>query len=309
MVPRPSDKLKERMGYVRYKIAVMSGKGGVGKTTVSVNLARALADSGARVGLLDVDVHGPNVPKMLGLDEERFAAVKSSDRDSAGDGTSTRASSNGGSSEGGTASRAGSPPAGSPGGGNERTEISPIAAGPNLVVASVGFVGYGKESALIWRGPMKLGVIKQFLEDIDWGELDYLVIDTPPGTGDEVMTVCQYLPDLDGAVVVTTPQQVALLDSRRTVDFAARMRAPVLGIVENMRDAPNGPAMFGAGGGERVAADLGIPFLGAVPLDSRVASSGDAGTPVVEISPHEGAGAALHAVANAIRLAMVHLHD
>ncbi len=266
------------MARVRYKIAVMSGKGGVGKTTVSVNVARALADSGARVGLLDVDVHGPNVPKMLGLDEERFAAT-------------------------------GSPGGESAGGEDERTEISPIVAGPNLVAASVGFVGYGQESALIWRGPMKLGIIKQFLEDIDWGELDYLVIDTPPGTGDEVMTVCQYLPDLDGAVVVTTPQEVALLDSRRTVDFVARMRVPVLGIVENMRDAPSGPAMFGAGGGERAASQLGVPFLGAVPLDARVAESGDAGTPVAQTIPGEGAGAAMHTIANAIRLAMVHLGD
>ncbi len=278
MVPSPSGRLKERMARVRYKIAVMSGKGGVGKTTVSVNIAGALADSGARVGLLDVDVHGPNVPKMLGLDEERFAATGSSSGESAG-------------------------------GDDERTEISPIVAGPNLVAASVGFVGYGQESALIWRGPMKLGIIKQFLEDIDWGELDYLVIDTPPGTGDEVMTVCQYLPDLDGAVVVTTPQEVALLDSRRTVDFAARMRVPVLGIVENMRDAPGGPAIFGSGGGERAASQLGVPFLGAVPLDARVAVSGDAGTPVVQTVPDEGAGAAMHTIANAIRLAMVHLGD
>ena len=276
MVPRPSDRLKERMAHVRYKIAVMSGKGGVGKTTVSVNLAAALAASGARVGLLDVDIHGPNVPKMLGLDDERFAVTESSESESTGV-------------------------------GDERREISPVSAGPNLVAASIGFAGYGQESALIWRGPMKLGLINQFLEDVDWGELEYLVIDTPPGTGDEVMTVCQYLPDLDGAVVVTTPQEVALLDSRRTVDFAARMRVPVLGIVENMRDASSGPAVFGSGGGERAASQLGVPFLGAVPLDPQVAVSSDAGTPLVETVSDDGAGAALHAIADAVRLSMIHL--
>ena len=271
MVPKPSEKLTERMSSVRYKIAVMSGKGGVGKSTVSVNLARALADSGARVGLLDVDIHGPNVPKMLGLDDARFENVE---RDEDGN-----------------------------------ADIPPIDAGENLVVASVGFVGYGEHNALIWRGPMKLGLIKQLLEDISWGELDYLIIDTPPGTGDEVMTVCQYLPDLDGVVVVSTPQAVAIQDARRTVDFAAKMRAPVVGVVENMRDPEGGPRMFGSGGAQRAAGELSVPFLGAVPLDGRVVPASDEGTPVVSVSPDEGAGRALHEIANGVRMAMIALHD
>ena len=271
MVPKPSEKLTERMSAVRYKIAVMSGKGGVGKSTVSVNLARALADSGARVGLLDVDIHGPNAPKMLGLDEARFENVE---RDEDGN-----------------------------------ADIPPIDAGDNLVVASVGFVGYGEHNALIWRGPMKLGLIKQLLEDIAWGELDYLIIDTPPGTGDEVMTVCQYLPDLDGVVVVSTPQAVAIQDARRTVDFAAKMQAPVAGVVENMRDPEGGSAMFGSGGAERAAEELSVPFLGAVPLDGRVVPASDEGKAAVTVIPHDGAGKAMYEVANSVRMAMIALHE
>lgn len=267
MVPGPSEKLKERMSRVRYKVAVMSGKGGVGKTTVSVNLAHALAESGARVGVLDVDVHGPNVPKMFGLDGHRFDNTARGEDGSA--------------------------------------DISPIQVSENLTVASVGLIGYGEHSALIWRGPMKLGIIKQFLEDVTWGDLDYLIIDTPPGTGDEVMSVCQFLPDLDGVVVVTTPQAVAIQDARRTADFASKMKVPVIGLVENMRDAEGEPPMFGSGGGEQAAAGLGLPFIGAIPLDARVVPAGDNGTPVAGASPRDGAGAAMHLVANAVRMAMI----
>lgn len=267
MVPGPSEKLKERMSRVRYKVAVMSGKGGVGKTTVSVNLGQALAESGARVGVLDVDIHGPNVPKMFGIDGQRFD--------------------NSGRAEDGSA------------------DISPIQVSPNLVVASVGLVGYGEHSALVWRGPMKLGIIKQFLEDVNWGDLDYLIIDTPPGTGDEVMSVCQFLPDLDGVVVVTTPQAVAIQDARRTVDFVEKMKVPLIGLVENMRDADGMPTMFGSGGGEQAASGLGVPFIGAIPLDSRVVQAGDSGNPPAAADPHDGAGAAMHVVANAVRIAMI----
>jgi Mrp family chromosome partitioning ATPase len=225
------------MKSIRHKIAVLSGKGGVGKSTVSTNLAYGLALRDYRVGILDVDIHGPNIGKMLGIEERRFSGSED--------------------------------------------EIEAVEVLPNLKAASVGFVGYDPRAALIWRGPMKLGIIKQFLEDVVWGELDYMVIDTPPGTGDEPLTICQYLPELAGAVVVSTPQDVALLDAQKSVDFAAKMKIPVLGIIENMRDPENGPKLFGSGGGERAAEKLGVPFLGAIPLDPGVVESGDSGRPIV----------------------------
>jgi len=237
----PSEKLKERMSGVRHTIAVMSGKGGVGKSTVAVNLAATLAEQGHRVGLLDADIHGPNIAKMLGIEERRFT-------------------------------------------GSEEA-IEPVDISPNLHVASVALVGYDRDTALIWRGPMKLSIIKQFLEDVVWGELDYLIIDTPPGTGDESMTVCQFLPDLGGVMIVSTPQEVAILDSRKSVDFARKMNVPVLGIVENMSDPENGPRLFGQGGGRRAAEELDVPFLGSLPLDASAVESGDTGTPLVTSHP------------------------
>lgn len=256
----PQDtKLKARLETVRHRIAVMSGKGGVGKSSISVNLATALAAANQRVGLIDTDIHGPNLPLMLGLDNERFESA-----------------------------------------GEDQQEIIPIALGGYLKVASVANIGYDPGTALIWRGPMKLGLIKQFLADIIWGELDYLVIDTPPGTGDEALTIAQYIKPMTGIVIVTTPQEVALLDSRKSVDFARKSGIPVIGIIENMADGENFK-IFGYGGGERAAEELDVPFLGRVALDPRMVAAGDAGTPFLELHRDSEAGGQLQAIVNRIQ--------
>lgn len=234
-------KLRERLEHVRYRIAVMSGKGGVGKSTISASLAWALSDRALRVGLLDTDIHGPNLPLMLGIEDERFTAT-------------------------------------------DDEEIVPVPVRENLHVASVGNIGYDPDTALIWRGPMKLGLIRQFLSDVLWNELDYLIIDTPPGTGDEALTIGQYIKPMTGIVIVTTPQDVAVLDARKSVDFAGKMDIPVIGLVENMADGEQ-LKVFGTGGGERAARELGIPFLGRVALDPRMVSAGDAGKPFIAEHP------------------------
>ncbi|TVR67440.1 MAG: ATP-binding protein [Spirochaetaceae bacterium] len=248
----PQDtRLRERLALVRHRVAVMSGKGGVGKSTVSANLAWGLARAGRRVGLLDTDIHGPNLPLMLGISDVRFSAISES-------------------------------------------EIEPVAVSDaslpgTLHVASVANIGYGDDTALIWRGPMKLGLIKQFLADVAWGELDYLVIDTPPGTGDEALTIGQFIKPMTGIVIVTTPQEVALLDARKSVDFAAQMKIPVIGIVENMADSGD-VAVFGSGGGERAARELEMPFLGRIGMDPRIVTCGDGGRVFLAEYPDSPAG-------------------
>jgi len=235
--------LAERMSQIRHKILVISGKGGVGKSTVAVNLAVALAQSGKQVGLLDVDIHGPSVPKLLGL--EGAALFQ----------------------------------------GTGET-IAPVRYGDNLKVMSIGFLLRGSDDAVIWRGPMKHGVIKQFLKDVEWGDLDYLIVDVPPGTGDEPLSVIQLIEDADGAVVVTTPQEVALIDVRKAVDFCRKLSLPISGVIENMSgfvcpkcgEVTN---VFGSGGGETMAKNLGVSFLGRVPIDPQIAEAGDAGKPYV----------------------------
>ena len=249
------ERLKERMGRVKYKIAVMSGKGGVGKSTVAVNLAWALAMRDLQVGVLDADIHGPNLGKMLGTETSRFT-------------------------------------------GSEE-EIEPVEVLPNLKAASVAMIGYDPDAALIWRGPMKLGIIKQFLADIVWGDLDFLIMDTPPGTGDEALTLGQNIPELSGCVIVTTPQDVAIMDSRKSVDFARKMNLPVLGIVENMRDT-DALRVFGSGGGEQAAGELGVPFLGSVPIEPRLVASGDSGKPFIAEEPEAEASKALSGIIDTI---------
>ncbi|MFP4211542.1 MAG: Mrp/NBP35 family ATP-binding protein [Alkalispirochaeta sp.] len=252
----PQDaKLQTNMERIRYKIAVMSGKGGVGKSTISVNLAWALALQDLQVGLLDADIHGPNIPKMLGIDEARFT-------------------------------------------GSDH-EIDPVEVLANLKVASVGNIGYERDAALIWRGPMKLALIKQFLADVVWGDLDFLVIDTPPGTGDEALTIGQEIKTITGIVIVTTPQDVALLDSRKSANFAEKMKIPVIGIVENMADSDT-MKVFGSGGGERAADELGLPFLGRVSLDPRMVASGDGGRPYLADYADEPAGEQLTGIVDRI---------
>jgi len=231
-----------RMGKVKHKIMVASGKGGVGKSTVTVNLARALQFRGYRVGVLDADITGPSVAKLLGAEKSRLV--------------------------------------GGPAG------IEPVES-KGLKVISMAFALSSTDSAVVWRGPMKMAAIKQFLSDVNWGSLDFLIIDLPPGTSDEPLSVVQLLPDLSGAVIVTTPQEVALLDSRKAVNMVRSMKVPLLGIVENMsglRCPHCGEILeiFKTGGGKRAAEELGVPFLGAVPLDPEVAPLGDSGVAFVE---------------------------
>jgi len=234
------------LGRIHHKVVVMSCKGGVGKSTVAVNLALSLAMAGRKVGLLDVDLHGPSVPKMLNME-----------------GTIMKSAGN----------------------------IIMAADYENLLkVVSLGFMLGHKDDAVIWRGPSKISVLQQFLRDVEWGTLDYLVIDAPPGTGDEPLTICQLIPDIDGAVIVTTPQEVALADVRKSVTFCRKINLPIIGVVENMSN-PSCPhcgkevEMFGCGGGEKMAADMGVPFLGRVPMDPAVLRSGDLGKPFVYDDP------------------------
>ena len=229
-----------RMCRIKHKVIVLSGKGGVGKSTVAVNLAVAASQAGLKTGLLDVDVHGPSVPKLLGIEGARPGA--------AGD------------------------------------AIVPVEACEGLLVMSVGFLLQSRDDAVIWRGPMKHTVIRQFLADVEWGDLDLLVVDSPPGTGDEPLSVIQLIGDADGAIVVTTPQEVALAEVRKSINFARQLSLPVLGVIENMsgfvcpkcgkiRD------VFSAGGGEAMAAEMNVPFLGRVPIEPGISYFGDAGIP------------------------------
>jgi len=241
------NRIREKLAQIDHKIMVMSGKGGVGKSTVAVNLAVGLSLENFYVGLLDVDLHGPNVPKMLGV--ERGELQKRSD---------------------GT--------------------VGPVYYSPNLKFMSVEPLLPEKDSAVMWRGPMKISAIRQFVYDIEWGKLDYLVIDAPPGTGDEPMTVAQMIPDAY-AVVVTTPQEVSLLDVRKSLTFCRHANMPVLGIVENMSGmicphCGKNIDVFKKGGGEKLAEELGLPFLGRIPVDPRIVTTGDAGRPVVAAYPN-----------------------
>jgi ATP-binding protein involved in chromosome partitioning len=230
-------KLHSRLCRIRHKVVVLSGKGGVGKSTVAVNLATALMMSGKRVGLLDVDIHGPSIPTMLGIEDE---TVQGCD-----DG------------------------------------FLPIELG-NMKVMSMGFLLQNRDEAVILRGPMKAGVIKQFLQDVVWGDLDYLIIDSPPGTGDEPLSVCQLIGAVDGAVIVTTPQKVAAVDVRKSIMFCRELHVPVLGVVENMSGfacpkCAEVTRILPSGGGKRIAEDMGVPFLGSIPMDPQIAEAGDSG--------------------------------
>lgn len=274
---------------IKHKIMVLSGKGGVGKSTVSTGLALSLAQQGHKVGILDIDITGPNVPKMMGLDGRRLHV--------------------------------------------EEGRIHPAQGHLGVKVISMAFLLDDDDTPVVWRGPIKLGAIQQFIGDVEWGDLDYLVIDFPPGTSDEPLTVAQSLPDIDGMVIVTTPQDVALLDSRKSIGFAESLKVPVLGVVENMSGytlhgrAPAGTEvqiagpggrthsavadgdgafqvtldLFKQGGGAATAEEFGIPFLGALPFDPGFVRGGDDGVHRIVSDPEGAASVAFADVVAAIQ--------
>lgn len=248
-----SERIDERMRLIKRKIIVMSGKGGVGKTTVTVNLARALSKMGCSVGILDCDIHGPNVAKMLGVKDAELMSP-------------------------------------------DGKTMLPVVTDDGMEVMSLAFALPDPDDAIIWRGAMKMGVIRQFLGDTEWGTLDYLIIDTPPGTGDEQLTVVQSVPDLTGAIIVTTPQSVAILDSRRSVTFARKCGVPIIGVIENMSGlkCPNCGTeipVFGRNGGRNMALEMNTPFLGSVPMELDLMESEDRGDDWIKDTTHPSAEA------------------
>ena len=251
--------LQSRMKDIGYKLLVLSGKGGVGKSTVAANLAVALSLSGKSVGLLDVDVHGPSIPRLMGLEGQPITS--------------------------------------------DGQLMQPLEVSENLKVMSIGFLVPDKNDAVIWRGPMKYNVINQFLKDVAWGQLDCLVVDSPPGTGDEPLAVAQLVGSPAGAVIVTTPQELAISDVRRCVGFCRTLSLPVIGIIENMSGfvcphCGQKTDLFKSGGGQRLALEMNVPFLGSIPIDPQIVNSGDSGLPFVR---HYSDSASAKALAEAIR--------
>ena len=233
-----NENINKNLEKIDHVIAVLSGKGGVGKSTVATNLALTLAEQGYNVGLLDSDIHGPTIPTMLGLESARITQTEQG--------------------------------------------LQPVQASKNLKVLSMGFLISDKDDAIIWRGPMKMGAIRQLLGDFDWGHLDFLIIDLPPGTGDEPLSIAQLIPKLSGAIIVTTPQDVALVSVRKSITFVKKIKIPIIGIIENMSgfSCPHCGKdinIFKSGGGEKAANDLDLPFLGKIPLNPQIVEMGDTG--------------------------------
>jgi ATP-binding protein involved in chromosome partitioning len=234
-------KLKDAMGKIKHKIAIISGKGGVGKSTVTVNLAMAFAMQGKRVGVLDADIHGPSVPKLLGLEGRQ---VKTG-------------------------------PAG----------VLPVDGPLGMKVMSIDFF-LPEQAPTIWRGPLKMRAIRQFLSDVVWGNLDFLFIDLPPGTGDEPLSVAQLLPDIDGVVIITMPSELSSSIVKKAITFAQRLNMPIIGVVENMSGfvcpgCGEKIEIFKSGGGKKMAQEAGVSFLGSIPIDPKVGVDSDKGTPFV----------------------------
>ena len=250
------------LGKIKNKILVMSGKGGVGKSTVSVNLALSLAKRGHKVGLMDVDLHGPDVVRMLNLK--------------------------------GTIEPPASPDA----------LVPPLEYNGNLKVVSLEYMMKDRDEAIIWRGPLKIQAIRQFVADMDWGELDYLIVDAPPGTGDEPLSVAQTIPHVK-AVVVTTPQNVALADVRKSINFCKTVKVEIAGVIENMSGfvcphCNETVDIFKSGGGEQVAREFDLPFLGRVPMDPKVVIAGDDGKPYLSSESESPATSAFSAIVTAV---------
>ncbi len=248
------------LGNIKNKLLVMSGKGGVGKTSTSVNLSIALANKGYQVGIIDVDLHGPDVPRMLGLQ--------------------------------------GTPEV------NQNRKLNPLRYSDNLKAISIECFTPNKDDAIIWRGPLKFSAIKQFIGEVDWQDLDFLIIDSPPGTGDEPLTVAQTISDAK-AVIVTTPQEVALADVRKSINFCKTVNMQIFGLLENMSgfSCPHCNEvinLFGAGGGEKTARQMGIPFLGKIPFDPRMVTCGDSGACYQEVHAETEVTKAYAAIAESI---------
>jgi ATP-binding protein involved in chromosome partitioning len=253
--------LKDRMGKIKHKIAVISGKGGVGKSTVTVNLAVAFAKAGNKVGVLDADIHGPSVPRLLGLAGEHAKN-------------------------------------GPPG-------IFPVNGPLGMKVMSIDFF-LDAEMPTIWRGPLKMRAIKQFLADIVWGELDYLFIDLPPGTGDEPLSVAQLLPEMDGVVIVTMPTGLSSAVVKKAITFAGHLSMPIIGVVENMSGfvcphCGTKTEIFGSGGGEKMSQETGVAFLGSIPIDPTVGVDTDKGVPFIMANPDSAATTAFSEVVQKVQ--------
>ncbi|MCR4676081.1 MAG: Mrp/NBP35 family ATP-binding protein [Sphaerochaetaceae bacterium] len=255
----------ERMDQIGRKILIMSGKGGVGKTTTTVNLANALLAQGHTVGVLDTDIHGPNVAKMFGCEEGLLLTSP--------DGVS----------------------------------IEPISPRPGLKVVSLSFALENPDDAVIFRGAMKTNVIKQFIADVNWGTLDYLLIDSPPGTGDEQLTVAQSIPAMTGTILVTTPQQVAVMDVKKSVSFARQLNMPIIGLIENMSymlcpHCGEKLYVFGKDGGKNLCKEESVPFLGEVPMEMDLQSSEDRGDNWIESSSSSASAKAFSEIATFLHL-------
>ncbi len=258
--PAGADKDEEvqaSLNRIKHKLVIMSGKGGVGKTSTSVNLAIALARLGCKVGLLDVDLHGPDVPRVLGLSAMLGLSANQ--------------------------------------------KLDPLHFNDHLKVVSIESLMASKDDAVIWRGPMKYSAIRQFISDVDWGDLDFLLIDSPPGTGDEPLTVAQTIPDAK-AVIVTTPQEVSLADVRKSISFCHTVKMAIFGLVENMSGyvcphCGEQVDIFGTGGGEKTAREARIDFLGRIPLDPNVVTCGDAGKSYQDTYPQSAVTQAYEAIA------------
>ncbi|MCD6174377.1 MAG: P-loop NTPase [Planctomycetes bacterium] len=236
------EQIKQNMKHIKHQILVLSGKGGVGKSSIAVNLAVWLSMQGKKVGLLDVDIHGPSIPKLLNLEGRKLQG--------------------------------------------RENKIEPIVYSDTLKVMSIGFMIQDENAALIWRGPMKHHVIKQFVSEVSWGDLDYLIVDCPPGTGDEPLSIVQLLGKADGAVVVTTPQQLAVTDVKKCLTFCKQLNLPVLGVIENMAGfvcshCNQRTDIFGGDGGKQMAKEFNVPFLGSIPIDPNMVAAADLGKPFI----------------------------